>query len=167
MAIEKACFDLAGRSDSPPLIIFEEEDNVPETKKRLEPYMKQTVYYMPTLRDQGTPKTKMHRSSNPKIVWNIALRPLKWAGVTSVILGGMFLEIVSGVDLVLPYSDVDQYRDMRSRKGASFIRYDLRYCLGTVIKGVSGHFERVQISALAHPHGHTEIRNIENRRLFA
>ncbi|MEK7094010.1 MAG: hypothetical protein AAB903_01570 [Patescibacteria group bacterium] len=170
MAIKRACFRLVGRKNAPPLIFFEEERRLDETRKRLAPYIgKNTVYYVPTLADRGIPKTEPFGvlAESPetfedwKAVWGAVMKPLLGAGIHSAIVGGMFLEIFHEKDRVVKPRNIHSYRAARRRQGARYTLYDIQYCAGSVVKEMSRHFVVVQVSCLAHPHSYGDIKRVE------
>ena len=169
-AIERACIRLAGNKEAPPLILFEEERRLEKTRRRLAAHVgKGTVYYVPTLNDRGIPKIEPlgvpgeypETFEDWELVWRVATAPLLKAGVLSVIIGGMFLEIFHEKDRIVKPRNIHSYRASRRRQGAEYTLYDIEYCTGNIIKEMSRHFEVVQVSCLAHPHSYGDIRRVE------
>jgi len=146
-AINRALLRWADASveDSPPILIFEEEDRIDDLMTRLE---KQTelnnqFYIVPTFSMWSDIKLSPGEQIGKADHWGDAIKKLKGLGVTNIIVGGKYLSVV----------DSPNHESGRV----------LSACVGNVLNRLSPMFD-VELSHLSYSDSRKELKEIEMRR---
>jgi len=156
-----------------PIVIFEEEQHIPKTEKRMMEHLKMSqkkVFIIPTIPDSSEPKfadtdVTQNPVSRNKESWKQLIDFFKEIGISKVKIMGNRLTIGFPLEQseTLP-KDESEYRRQREKLGRSNVSYRLQECVGEAIGSIAQGGIEVEISKLTYPVTIQEIEKIETKK---